>query len=452
MNTPRSSLIYFLSFIVIAFGIFSCRKSDYYVQAEEEVIRDLGYGTGTVTWSSNKVYILEGFVFVNDGQILTIEPGTVIKARSGQGNSASALIVSRGGRIMAEGKPNQPIIFTSESDDLKGSVPLLGKGLWGGVIILGRARLNLSSSEAHIEGIPLYEPRGTYGGFDDEDNSGIFRYVSIRHGGTNIGEGNEINGLTMGGVGSGTIIEHVEVISNTDDGFEFFGGNVNTRYLVAAYCGDDAFDFDLGYRGMGQFWVALQEPGKGDHLIEGNGGYDPVNGIPYSRPLIWNATLIGCGQDQGRIALRFDRNAAGVLANSILVNQSGGAEIEYIANGDDSFLQWQSGNLQIMNNIFNQIAGNIAGEMFHVTAFQGVDITQQDAALSKYFVDAANKVYDPGIYSSQDGFHVFPSSGVFDDLAPPPDDWFEQTTFKGAFFTYNWLSGWTLIDESGMIH
>jgi hypothetical protein len=439
-----------LLFLVMV-ACFSCRKSDYYIQINEEVIRDLGYGTGTVTWTRDRTYILEGFVFVNDGQVLSIEPGTVIKARSGQGSAASALIVARGGMIMAEGSPEEPIIFTAEADDLEGSVPLLGKGLWGGVIILGRARLNISAMEAQVEGIPLSEPRGTFGGSDDEDNSGVFRYVSIRHGGTNIGEGNEINGLTLGGVGNGTTIEYVEVISNTDDGFEFFGGTVNTRYLVAAYCGDDAFDYDLGYCGKGQFWVALQEPAKGDHLIEGNGGYDPVNGLPYSLPVIMNATLIGCGQDMERNAVRFDRNAGGNLVNSILVNQTKGIEIEYIPDSDNSFGQYKSGNLRVMNNVFYDIAGNAGDQIVQVWAFQGVDVTQQEEELSLYFSAAMNIIADPGVYVSEGIYYVFPTANVFDNLAPLPDEWFEQTTFKGAFYTFNWLYGWTLIDESGMI-
>ncbi len=246
---PQKLTIVFIT-IVLMLVSASCRKSDYVVDSVES-IRDNGAGTGTTTWRKDRDYLLEGLVFVNDGQTLTIEPGTVIRAKTGQGSAASALIVARGGIIIADATATEPIIFTSENDDLKGSVQAEAKGLWGGVIILGAARLNNLYGENHIEGIPLSEPRATYGGISDDDYSGIFRYVSIRHAGTNIGEGNEINGLTLGGVGNNTIIDHIEVISNADDGFEFFGGTVNTKYLISSFCGDDAFDYDEGFRGKG---------------------------------------------------------------------------------------------------------------------------------------------------------------------------------------------------------
>ncbi|MGF1669700.1 MAG: T9SS C-terminal target domain-containing protein, partial [Balneolaceae bacterium] len=201
----------------------------------------------TKTLTSDTIWLLDGFVFVEDGAVLFIEPGTVIKGKPGTGAEASALIIARGGKIFAEGSPTQPIIFTAESDNLDGNLPLDVNGLWGGVIILGSATLNSEPGTTIIEGIPTTETRGLYGCgdalfpvCDDDDNSGVFRYVSIRYGGSEIGAGNEINGLTMGGVGRGTTIEFVEVFNNFDDGFEWFGGTVNTRYLVAAFAGDDS--------------------------------------------------------------------------------------------------------------------------------------------------------------------------------------------------------------------
>ncbi|MGM0377835.1 MAG: hypothetical protein ACQEQ0_13770, partial [Bacteroidota bacterium] len=243
-------------FIITAFlaGFFqSCREQEYALPGEYTMIQDNGGGTGTTTWTADKEYLLDGHVFVNDGQTLTIEPGTVIRANTGQGENASALIVARGGKLVAEGTPEDPIIFTVEGDDLGGAVPIEANGLWGGVIILGNAPVNTANGENMIEGIPDDEPRGVYGGDNKSDNSGIIKYVSVRHGGTRLGQGDEINGLTLGGVGNGTTLEYVEVISNRDDGFEFFGGTVNGRYLLSAFCGDDAFDFDLGYRGKCQF-------------------------------------------------------------------------------------------------------------------------------------------------------------------------------------------------------
>ncbi len=187
-------------------------------------------------WTPDNTYVLNGFVFVEDGVSLTIEPGTVVRGKPGQGENASALIVAQGGRIFAEGTRENPIIFTAEADDVSDpfDLPLDTRGLWGGVILLGKAVINTSTGVGAIEGIPTTEPRGAYGGSDDSDDSGVFRYVSIRYGGTDIGAGNEINGLTMGAVGSGTVVEYVEVYNNQDDGFEWFGGTVNSRYLVSA--------------------------------------------------------------------------------------------------------------------------------------------------------------------------------------------------------------------------
>ncbi|PLW95888.1 MAG: hypothetical protein C0593_12895, partial [Marinilabiliales bacterium] len=148
-----------LSVLTISFlFLFSCRKSNYELTHEVSV-KDNGSGTGTVTWDTKNTYILDGLVFVNDGQTLTIEPGTVIRGKTGQGTEASALVVARGGKIIARGTPEAPIIFTVEGDDLEGSVPLEATGLWGGLIILGNAPLNASGGEAAVEGIAISEPR-----------------------------------------------------------------------------------------------------------------------------------------------------------------------------------------------------------------------------------------------------------------------------------------------------
>ncbi|MBU2651664.1 MAG: hypothetical protein KKA81_12070 [Bacteroidetes bacterium] len=429
----------------------SCRKGDYEIPQGVEVITDKGGGTGTVTWKNSKSYLLSGLIFVNDGQVLTIEPGTVIRAQTGQGSAASALIVARGGKIYAEGTAENPIIFTVEGDDLQGSVPLETKGLWGGLIILGNAKLNLSSHESHIEGIPLTEPRGIYGGFDDNDNSGVLRYVSVRHGGTNIGEGNEINGLTLAGVGDGTVVDYVEVVSNADDGIEFFGGTVNCRHMVVAFCDDDAIDFDLGFRGYGQFWLAIQSPSSGDKLIEAGGGIDPVTGLPYSNPYIFNATLIGRDMSADMKVMEFFSNAAGTLANSVIIRQSEGVFIEYVQDSDDSYRQFERGNLRIANNIFNQVNDNTPAGIFHVYASAGVDVTFQNETFRNSFISAGNRIADPGIEVTANYCKPVPGGDVYGSLEPVPDVWFEETNFKGAFYLFNWASGWTLISQAGFL-
>src|SRR3972149_962426 len=207
----------------------------------------------TVNWTGNSTYLLDGFVFVEDGSVLNIEAGTVIKGKATPttGDNASALIIAQGGKIFASGTSNKPVIFTAESDDIfvPDDLTSADRGLWGGVIVLGRAAVNTTSGVGQVEGIPTTEPRAAYGGGEtpnDADNSGVLRYVSIRHAGAELSPGDEINGLTLGAVGSGTTVEYVEIYSNLDDGYEWFGGTVRSKYIISAFCGDDGFDFDEG--------------------------------------------------------------------------------------------------------------------------------------------------------------------------------------------------------------
>lgn len=447
---PNNKILIILLFVLIILS-WGCRKGEYYSDPSEETIRDYGEGTGTVTWKKDVSYIIEGFVFVNDGQVLTIEPGTVIRAKTGQGSAASALIVARGGMIMAQGSSNEPIIFTVEGDDLEGSVPVEAKGLWGGLIILGDASLNISSGEAHIEGIPLYEPRGVYGGLNDDDNSGVLSYLSIRHSGTNIGEGNEINGLTLGGVGRGTTIDHIEVISSADDGVEIFGGTARMKYLSLSFCGDDILDYDIGFRGYCQFLLGIQESSQGNRLIEASGGSDPVTGQPYSQPYLYNLTMIGKGMNGSANTMTFNLNAGGHIANSIFLEQNKGVYVEYIEGSSNSFQQLQSGNLGLNSNMFYNIGSNTFESVFHVYSGTGVNVDEQTAWFVQYCEDEFNEISDPGIMVTDSYINPLPQNNVYENLAELPDPWFDETIYKGGFYTYNWASGWTLLSQAGFI-
>jgi hypothetical protein len=256
-----------------------------------------------VTWTKDKVYELATRVTVLSGATLTIQPGTIVKGQPGTGSNATALLVARGGKLIADGTANEPIIFTSTSDDI---VPGLIKspnllptqnGLWGGVIILGDAPISASSSgnqltEVQIEGIPTSDPNGLYGGNDKVDNSGTIRYISIRHGGTNIGSGNEINGLTLGGVGSGTIIENVEIVANQDDGIEFFGGTVSVKNALVWNSYDDGLDTDQAWNGtVDNFLIVAPNTGSAFELDGPEGTYKDgdhtfKNGTVYAGPAI----------------------------------------------------------------------------------------------------------------------------------------------------------------------
>ena len=237
--------------------------------------------TSNTTWTADNVYELGGRITILDGVTLTIEPGTVIKGQAGTGANATALLVARGGKINAVGTQFKPIIFTSVADEITPEQVGAGlfispnldpatQGLWGGVIILGKAPISASASEIQIEGIPTTDPNGLYGGNDVSDNSGVMKYVSIRHGGANIGNGNEINGLTLGGVGNGTTIENIEIVGNQDDGIEFFGGTVNVSNLLVWFSGDDAIDTDQAWAGTLNNFIVICGSAT-DHALEIDG-------------------------------------------------------------------------------------------------------------------------------------------------------------------------------------
>jgi len=212
--------------------------------------------TGEVTITAAQVYQINGRLTVKAGGVLTIEPGAILKFAQGQEASASALLVARGGKLMAAGTAEKPIILTTVLDDIAlGEInsPNLDKDdieKWGGLLILGKARISAGNgdTEASIEGLTATDD-SLYGGDDDSDSSGVIQYVSVRHGGINIGAGNEINGITLGGVGNGTTIDHIEVVANLDDGIEFFGGSVNVQHAIVSYQHDDAIDIDQNYSG-----------------------------------------------------------------------------------------------------------------------------------------------------------------------------------------------------------
>ncbi|MDX1651109.1 MAG: hypothetical protein R3277_01370 [Brumimicrobium sp.] len=244
--------------------------------ADESTVLVSSNITSSTTWTSDKVYILTTRVAVTSGATLTIEPGTVIKGEVGTGSNATALIIARGAKIMAEGTATSPIIFTTVADEIvSGQInspnmdPELD-GLWGGLLVLGNAPISADAQSVQIEGIPASDQNGLYGGMNAADNSGVLKYISIRHGGANIGEGNEINGLTLGGVGNATVIENIEVIANQDDGVEFFGGTVNVSNVIVWNAGDDAIDTDQAWAGTLDNFIVVAGAST-DHGLEIDG-------------------------------------------------------------------------------------------------------------------------------------------------------------------------------------
>ena len=300
--------------------------------------------TEDATWETGKIYVLQTRVTVVDGVTLTIEPGTVIKGEAGNGANATALLIARGGKLMAEGTADAPIIFTSVADEIQpgqiGSPNLdpVIDGLWGGVIVLGRAKISASNengdvSEVQIEGIPTSDPNGLYGGNDDGDNSGVLRYISIRHGGTNIGSGNEINGLTLGGVGSGTVVENIEIVANQDDGIEWFGGTVNVNNVVVWNVNDDGIDTDQSWSGTLDNFVVIAPTGHNFELDGPEGSYEAGHTIK-------NGTVV-CSDDQyERVAedvINVDNNSLVTLENIYFTGLVDGQQINRVTAAGVSF-------------------------------------------------------------------------------------------------------------------
>ena len=328
--------------------------------------------TTDTTWDSDFIYQLNGRIAVESGVTLTIEAGTLIKGSAGQGVNASALLVARGATLNANGTAADPIIMTSTADNIaigQTTSPNLtsnDSGLWGGLIILGAAPISVAdnSGTAQIEGIPASDANGNYGGNVADDSSGSIRYVSVRHGGTNIGDGNEINGVTLGGVGSGTTFEFIEVIANVDDGIEFFGGTVNASNLIVWAQGDDAIDIDQAYSGTVDNVVVVQG-GVSDHAFE----IDGPEGNATGEYTITNATLFGLDDsvEDGEIA-DYRSRASGANNNVFVTGFTGvGADLQLsdveLDAGDDNDVTFVSDNF---------VAGTLSFDSWEVVLPTGV--------------------------------------------------------------------------------
>ncbi|TNE29875.1 MAG: hypothetical protein EP346_04840 [Bacteroidetes bacterium] len=307
---------------VVAVGMASCTEDnggDGGSKPTSNVIVS-GLISSNTTWSSDNIYQLAGRVVVDENVTLTIEPGTIIKGQTETGSLASVLIISRGGKIDAEGTAANPIIFTSLDDNIeKGqrvgtNLSRTQNELWGGLIILGKAPISAENgdTETNIEGLPANEAYGLYGGTDVNDNSGTLKYVSVRHGGTTIGEGNEINGITFGGVGAGTVVDQVEVYATLDDGIECFGGSVNINNALIYFQGDDGVDLDMNYSGAFTNFAVIHGDGIGtDEGLEIDG---PENST-YTNGMfsLVNGTVTALGNDGSPADLK--SKAQGTITN-----------------------------------------------------------------------------------------------------------------------------------------
>jgi len=341
-------------------------KAGYETAAALPVQTVSGVVSTNTTWDNSKVWELNGVVLVASGVTLTIQAGTYIKSVANTlGVPNGILIAIRGAKINAIGTALSPIIFTSRAllDNNAATVPVAGD--FGGVMLLGKAHVNTISGTKQIEGLPVYSyfefgaPKGTE---VENDNSGTLSYVRIEYPGYYVSQNGEISGLTLGGVGSGTTLDHIEVAYGRDDSFEFFGGTVNANYLISKGAEDDNFDFDNGYNGSIRFVVAVADKNS---THSGSGGSDS-NGIeldnnapaedatfslvPKTHPKLRNFSLIGTSvTDAGyKFGVRNRRGAEIELANSLITGYPSG----FVFNdGTQSF--YASGVSKLTNNDFH---------------------------------------------------------------------------------------------------
>ncbi len=427
-------------------------------------------GVGTTTWESDNIYVLRGFIFVNDGDVLTIEAGTIIKGQPGQGAGASALVVAKGGKIMAEGTKENPIIFTGLADDLDGTIPADEKSTWGGLIILGNGINNANSSGnvLRVEGIPESEPRGVHGGGQvEDDNSGVLKYVSIRHGGSLIGSDNEINGLTLGSVGRGTTIENIEIFSNLDDGIEFFGGNVNVKNIIISNVGDDGIDIDNGYSGSiqkGVVWTSSSNLESSDpsgaELDGATGDDESLTGTPFATPKLVNITFRYDDDETSSdltTAINIRDNFGGSFYNCIFVGHDAPIKIEETSKTSSSWDLYADGTLKLEKNIFYNInsvteAGSFASAVDVVTS-NSLPTAGEITEFVTYLT-TNNAVSDPQLGSGADA--LTPAADVTTDLfdVTTLDAVYEldEVSYKGgvdasAVFFADWTKSYSILAQ-----
>lgn len=268
--------------------------------------------TTDATWTCDNLYVLDDQIYITDDATLTIEAGVVVHGGAGGDEGQNALIVTTEGSIDAAGTSVDPIVFTSANPEGDAA-----PGDWGGVVLLGRAPINVSGGTNLIEGLDPSESRGEYGGDDAAHDCGTLNYVRIEYAGFLFGTDNELNGLTIGGCGTDTDLDFIHVHAGKDDGIEFFGGTAGIRHAVISQVGDDGLDWDEGWQGDVQFLV-IQQDAAGDRGIEADNLGSDQDTTPRSSPTIWNMTIIGASADNDGLRLR--EGTGGMISNSIIFN------------------------------------------------------------------------------------------------------------------------------------
>lgn len=408
--------------------------------------------TANTTWTANKIYALSGLVYVKNNATLTIEPGTLIKGVSG---TKAALVIERGSKILAQGTVNQPIVFTSDKPKGQRSY-----GDWGGLVLCGNAPTNKHDSGTGV-GIAEGGIGSLYGGSNAADNSGVLKYVRIEFPGIGLTAtaNSEINGLTLYSVGSGTTIDHIQVSYSGDDSYEWFGGTVNMKYLVALRGLDDDWDTDNGFSGKVQFFASLRDPAIADQSqsngFESDNDADGSTLSPFTSALFVNGSVFGPLVTSSttvnalyRHAMQLRRGSRLSIYNTVFAGWPFGLYIDG-AKGD-SPAQAAANVLQIENCV---IAGMGANSNFKedVTSLQGtaawyIAATRNNSALATNDLLMVNNPFNltaPNFVPKTGSPLLTGASFTNSRLT---DSFFTSVTYKGAFGTTDWTSGWCNFD------
>lgn len=444
----------------------SCSKSteddDYTPPVDGNTVEVKGDITASTSWSADKIYLLKGNVFVTNNATLTIAPGTIIK---GDKATKGALVITRGAKINATGTVDKPIVFTSSI-----AAGARAQGDWGGIILLGKAQNNVGTS-VPIEGISDDTEKGKHGGTDNADNSGVMKYVRIEYAGIALSPDNEINGLTFGSVGSGTVIDYIEVYRSGDDAFEWFGGSVNCTHLLAIDTWDDDFDTDNGYSGKVQFGLAQRLSVTAD--VSGSNGFESdnnsagSNATPQTSAVFSNMTILG-PVGQGSVNANFQhgaqirRNSAISIFNSVFANYTEGIFYDDERPAAPSTVN-SSSNLVANTSVFaNNLIYNSNGKSNQIKAtntatlaiitplltaantFNTADITAATFTDAyKYSSDISAKVGRPNFTLAAASTAATGALFTNAKLAAGFD---KAVAYKGAFGTTDWTQGWASFD------
>jgi hypothetical protein len=382
------------------------------------------------TLDADVVYIITGIVTVADGASLTIPAGTLLKGSVDV--APSALMVRQGGQIFSQGTVDNPVVFTSGADEGERR-----RGDWGGVVINGYSICNFPADDCVGEGAS-----GPYGAEPPvlDDDSGEMMYTRIEFAGYEVSFGNELNALTLNGVGSGTELSYIQTHYGSDDGFEWFGGTVDLKYAVATGISDDSFDYSTGWQGRGQFWIAQQDPDDADNGFEVDGNEDDYDATPFTDPTIYNITLVGKGFDgaggtdgESVDGLRLRRGTSGDIFNAIVIGfGTSGVDIDNIET---------QGRYTVQNSIISRNAKDL----------QDDDDLQDDleqAAWNNQIGAAADPLLADPFNRDAPDFRPGAGSPALAGFAlPPVDGFFEAVDFIGAVDPdgAQWFEGWTTL-------